>query len=84
MARSVKHLCTIGHGRRLLLPIRAPPGVRSDTRAKAGGVEVELGPLDSRVVGIVAESVEEQKRRRCHLPASRHDLAASPARRRTL
>lgn len=61
MARSVKHLCTIGRGRRLLLPIRAPPGVRSDTRAKAGGVEVELGPLDSRVVGVVAESVEEQE-----------------------
>jgi hypothetical protein len=31
------------------------------TRTKAGGVEVELGPLDSKVVGIVAESVEEQE-----------------------
>jgi hypothetical protein len=34
---------------------------------------MELGPLDRKVVGIVAESVEEQETKAVPLAASRHD-----------
>jgi hypothetical protein len=43
---------------------------------------MELGPLDRKVVGIIAESVEEQETKAVPLAASRHDWPL-PAHRRT-